>query len=180
MCQEWLGITWMEASFILRVTCFRGSWGVIPALSVLVSLCKLIPVWNTQPKWLLESSWLVSCLARGLHFRTSGTALPVSATVCGKMGIWERNRNPLLCTSLKWCCKCRTFVSVALNIWVVTFKYVLLSGRWCEHSSHTEICLLYLCSCLHAEFLTCSCTSYIYICFTYNKRYYAGYSFLLW
>lgn len=87
-CQEWLGIAWMEASFILRVTCFRGSWGVIPALSAPVSLCKLIPVSNTQPKWLVESSWLVSCLASGLHFRTSGTALPVSVIVakwgCGR------------------------------------------------------------------------------------------------
>lgn len=117
-CQEWLGITWMETSFISRVTCFRGSWGVIPALSAPVSWCKLIPVGNTRPKWLAESSWLASCLASGLHFRTSGTALPVSATVCGKMRIWERNRIPLLCTSLKCCCKCRTFASAALNIWV--------------------------------------------------------------
>lgn len=116
------GMAWHHLDgnlFHLESHLFQRQLGrVIPALSAPVSLCKLIPVGNTQPKWLAESSWLVSCLASGLHFRTSGTALPVSATVCGKMRIWERNRIPLLCTPLKCCCKCRTFASAALNIWV--------------------------------------------------------------
>lgn len=83
--------------------------------------------WFLCDSWLIphpiaQSSWLVSCLASGLHFGTSGTALPISTTVCGRMMMLERNRIPVLCSSLKRCCKCRTFVSAALNIWVVTFK----------------------------------------------------------
>lgn len=83
--------------------------------------------WFLCDSWLIphpiaEDSWLVSWLASGLHFGTSGTALPVSATVCGKMRMLERNRIPVLCSSLKRCCTCRTFVSAALDICVVTFK----------------------------------------------------------